>query len=197
MAEKSTAPDGARQGDGWGISWLGLDQEWNLRKSIYPMWKEKGILSHIPQSSLFLAHVRSASFRHHKEVLAYNQPFLREPYSFVFNGFLKGVFFPFQVDGNVGSQKIWTLLYSLLRQSDPQKSLFKLKEMLGKNSQCIQALNVGLCDKKSMYAYCQYSENPDYYNLQFFDSSSLKILSSEAIEGYDFQPIPPNEVLTF
>ena len=197
MAKKSTAPDGDWQGDGWGISWLGYDQEWKLKKSINPMWKEKDVFSQIPESSLFLAHVRSASFHHHKEVLDYNQPFLREPYAFVFNGHLKRVSFPFQVDGNIGSQKVWTLLYDLLKLSDPRKSLFRLKETLEKNSQCIQALNVGLCDKKNIYAYCQYSDHPDYYNLQFHESLSLKIISSETFEGYDFQPFLSNTVMTF
>ena len=196
MTKNSRALDGDWQGDGWGISWISSSQEWCIKKSIQPIWEEVHIASYIPESKLTMVHARSASFPNHKNVLDYNQPYIREPYAFVFNGFLRGVSFPRPVIGNIGSQKIWNILYDLLMQFSPEESLVRTKELLKRNSRLLQAMNIGLCDKKSMYAYCYYSEHPEYYNLHIYQSPSLKIISSEALKGYDFTPVIPDKVIT-
>lgn len=197
MAEKSRAPDGDRQGDGWGISWLDEENVWQTKKSIQPIWDETAVFSQIPESQLFLVHARSSSFPQHKNVIHFNQPFVEQRHGFVFNGLVRGISIPVGPNGSIGSQKIWFLLKGLLRQHEPKTSLIFLKNILEKNSKTVQALNIGLSDKKNMFACCWYSENPDYYNLQFYDSPSLKILCSEALQGYDFSSLKTNSIITF
>lgn len=197
MAESSQAPDGDWQGDGWGIAWLENNGVWRLKKSLRPIWKDREKFGYIPAVSRFLVHTRSASFAAHKGKLAYNQPFMHAPYAFVFNGLLKGVAFTYPVPGEIGSQKIWSLLSSFLRKYPAEKSLLRLKLLLEKNSREIQALNIGLAGREKFYAYSCFSTHPEYYQLQFSPSSSLTMISSGKLEGYDFRPVSPDEVIVF
>ncbi|MGB8952248.1 MAG: class II glutamine amidotransferase [Candidatus Aminicenantales bacterium] len=197
MAERSKAPDGDWQGDGWGVSWLDREGNWQELKSISPMWEEMDVFSKIPESRLFLAHARSASFPQHKKILAYNQPFVQEPFVFVFNGLLKEVSFSYSVPGKIGAQKIWNILLHLLKKHNPREGLEQLSRVLRNNARRILALNLGLCDKTNFYVYGQYAENPGYYHLQFFDTASLKMVCSEPLEGYEFRPVPLAETLAF
>lgn len=197
MAERSRAPDGDRQGDGWGAGWLDAQERWQTLKSSRPVWTDGSIFNLIPKSRIFLFHARSSSFLGHKNVLAYNQPFVRDSFTFVFNGLLQGVNLPVPVAGDIGSQKIWALLSDLLWAHEPGPSLERLAGLLDKNSRRIQALNIGLCDQKNLYAFCRYENQAGYYHLQFYESSGLKMVCSAALSGYDFRPLPLNEVILF
>ena len=126
MAKNSKSLDGDWQGDGWGIAWQSRDLGWNLKKSVHPIWDEEEVFSQIPKTRLFFVHARSSSFLHHKKVLAYNQPFICDPFVFVFNGLLREVSFPYRVAGNIGSQKIWKIFTDLLQQSSPKEALLQL-----------------------------------------------------------------------
>ncbi len=101
MAEKSRAPDGDRQADGWGIAWPDGDGGWIVRKSIRPVWEDAGAFPEIPAAAAFVVHARSASFPEQKDVLDYNQPYASEKAAFVFNGLLRGVALPFPVEGRI------------------------------------------------------------------------------------------------
>ena len=195
MAESSKAHDGDWQGDGWGISWLSQSREWQMRKSIRPIWKEENSFHQIPESCWFLIHARSSTFSRHKGVLDYNQPFFNESFAFVFNGLIKGVSLPLPTEGRIGSQKIWTILSKLLEDLSPPQALSKLVDLINKHSKVVQALNIGLCDKKNIYAYCQYSSNPEYYNLSVLNTPSLKMISSTPLDGYDFSPAATDEII--
>jgi predicted glutamine amidotransferase len=197
MSQRSRAFDGDWQGDGWGVGWISAAGVWDTRKSIRPIWEESALFDEIPESRFVVAHSRSASFPHHKGVPDYTQPFLLEPYAFVFNGFLQGVSLPATLPGTIGSQKIWALLNRLLRSSSPEESIARLKEILQKNSRFLQALNIGLCDKRQVFAFCYYTRYGEYYNLHRHDSSSLQMVSSEPLRGWDFRPVAPGEVLSF
>lgn len=105
VCKNSRTPDGDWQGDGWGISYTGDKNEWIIYKSINPIWEEKDQIKKIPESKFFLVHARSSSFENQRNFLEYNQPFIYEKYSFVFNGFVKGISLPFRVKGDIGSQK--------------------------------------------------------------------------------------------
>ena len=195
MAEESRAPDGDRQADGWGIGWLNQGGQWQARKSLKPVWQETEALAQFPASRLFLVHARSASFPHQKDVLEYNQPYIEESYGFVFNGLLEGVTLPFPVHGRIGAQKIWGLLSAGLRWSGPEESLLELAGRLGRSSRRVQALNIGLAGQGRLYAYCRYEGDDGYYQLQYFDSLDLQIVCSEALAGFDFQPVPREWIL--
>lgn len=195
MAEQSRAPNGDWQGDGWGAGWLDQGGNWRVQKSLRPVWQEAEALAEFPASRLFLAHARSASFPHQRNVLEYNQPYIKESYGFVFNGWLEGVAFPFPVDGRIGSQKIWSLLSAGLSRSSPEESLMELAGDLGRHSRRVQALNLGLGGQGRLYAYCRYEGDGDYYHLQFHDSPDFQMVCSEALAGFDFQPVPRDRIL--
>ncbi|MGA2586124.1 MAG: hypothetical protein ABSF88_03745 [Candidatus Aminicenantales bacterium] len=194
MAEKSRAPDGDRQADGWGAGWLDKRGNWQIRKSIRPVWEEIGASSGIPQSRIFLIHARSASFPGHKEVVAYNQPFVSDAFAFVFNGFLRGVSFPFPVKGDIGAQKIWTLLSGLMETVDPETGLARLTELLNRNTRRIQALNIGICDKNHLFASCRYVGDEPYYQLYYHNAPALSMICSEPLMGFPFSPLPRQRV---
>src|SRR5437879_4414407 len=59
MAEKSKAPDGDRQADGWGIAWL-EGNRWRSHKSLLPIWNDSKMFESFPKTSAFLVHARSA-----------------------------------------------------------------------------------------------------------------------------------------
>lgn len=191
---KCRTPDGDWQGDGWGISYLSKENRWVVKKSINPIWEEENIFKSIPESRFFLVHARSSSFGNQREFIEYNQPFVSERYSFVFNGFIKGVSLPFKVKGEIGSQKIWNLLLEFLKKETPRKSLLLLKNYILKNSKTVQALNIGLCDRSNLYALCYFESNPDYYSLFYFKDLSTFIISSEKIYGYDFTNLSSGEL---
>ena len=194
MARQSRAPDGDWQGDGWGAAWLNPDRNWKVLKSLRPIWEDADGLARIPESALFLVHARSASFFNHKGVLDYNQPYVDESFGFVFNGLIQGVSFPFAVAGEIGAQKVWSLLTDFMGRFNPEESLISLSRTLEKCSRRIHALNIGLCDKKNIFASCRYVEDAGYYHLQYFDSPSLKMICSEPLPGFAFRPIPLGRV---
>ena len=51
MCEKSRAPDGDWQGDGWGIAWQ-EKKSWKLHKSLSPVWEDQDKFISIPQTNL-------------------------------------------------------------------------------------------------------------------------------------------------
>src|SRR3989339_300826 len=193
MAENSKAFDGDWQGDGWGFSWL-ENNKWQFYKSIEPVWKEKEKFSKFPQSHIFSIHARSASFPQHKNNIKYNQPYTNESYSYVFNGLLKGV--ALSLPGDIGAQKIWQLFNNYLKKDNLTQALNKTADILKKNSQNIQALNIGVAGKNTISAYCHYTKHPDYYSLQYSDSSDVKIICSEVIDGHNFKSLPTNSLIT-
>jgi len=195
MAQKSKAYDGDWQGDGWGISWLENNQ-WFTQKSLLPIWTEKNKFSHFPQTTLFVIHARSASFPAHKNNLGFNQPFVNHPNSFVFNGFLKGVSLSSSLPGDIGAQKIWSLLRQLLNRHPPLEALDKLKEIILKNTRQVQALNIGLADQKNIYVLNYSSKHKKYYRLHYFEDDRLKLICSEPLSGkFIFKTLANNSVV--
>lgn len=193
MAEKSKAFDGDWQGDGWGFSWL-ENNKWQEYKSLKPIWKEKDRFPKFSESNIFSIHARSASFPQHKNNIEYNQPYINESYSYVFNGELKGV--TLSVPGKIGSQKIWFLLNDYLKKMSLTQALSKTTDVLKKNSRNIQALNIGVAGKNTISAYCHFTAHPNYYSLQYSDNSDVKIICSEVIDGFNFKSLPTNSLIT-
>ncbi len=193
MAQNSKAFDGDWQGDGWGIAWL-KDNKWQEYRSLKPIWEEKEKFLKFPQSYIFSIHARSASFPQHKNNIEYNQPYINEFYSYVFNGLLRGV--TLSLSGDIGAQKIWLLLNDYLKKMNLTQALYKTTDILKKNSRSIQALNIGIAGKNTISAYCHYTKHPNYYSLQYSDSSDVKIICSEVIDGFSFKSLPTNSLIT-
>lgn len=196
MVKKSRTLDGDRQDDGWGISWINNNKKWQIFKSIKPIWEDFEAFNNFPPTNMFAVHARSASFVKDKGNIDYNQPFIDQSYSFVFNGFLKGVRLSSEeIPGKIGAQKIWYLLRKFLNETKPLLALKKIKKILIDNSNEVQALNIGLADRENIYALCYYSKHPNYYQLQYGNTSKLKIVSSEKFGNFNFQSIKKNKVV--
>ena len=196
MSKESKSYDGDWQGDGCGASWLDKGK-WQTKTSIKPIWKSTEIFSEIPETSQLIVHARSASFPKHKGVLEYNQPYVYKNYAFVFNGLLKGVSLPYQLEGTIGAQKIWSLLKKFLVAFSPNESLLRTVDILNKHTREIQALNIGLSDGDEIYIYTQFGKHPDYYQLRSHQKDDLIIVCSESLEGMEFRPIETKRVLMY
>jgi len=143
---------------------------------------------------MFAIHARSASFPQHKNNIEYNQPYINDSYSYVFNGLLKGV--TLSLPGEIGAQKIWQLLNVYLKKTNLTQAVYKTTDILKKNSRNIQALNIGIAGKNTISAYCHFTAHPDYYSLQYSDNSDIKIICSEVIEEFEFKSLPTNSLIT-
>jgi predicted glutamine amidotransferase len=193
MAEKSRAYDGDWQGDGWGISWLDENNNWQIYKSLKPVWKKVQSIELPKSTKMFLIHARSASFPQHKNNIEYNQPFINNPYSYLFNGLLKGV--SITLPGDIGAQKIWNLLQSQIMKYDPNTALEKTKTILQKNSKELQAVNIAFSDKKYIYALCHYTKHEKYYQLHLYKDDNIQFICSEPLSGYSSTPISSNQII--
>lgn len=194
MVKKSKAFDGDWQGDGWGISWL-ENNTWKSYKSVKPVWEDDMKDTLLFSSRIFLIHARSASFPQHKNNKEYNQPFTNSENAFVFNGLIKGV--SLELSGAIGSQKIWALLQKKLSTTSIEKALKNTLKTLIHNSREVQALNMGVADKKNIYVLCYYSKHADYYSLYYSKTDECSIISSEPIDGFDFTRLFKDDVVKF
>ncbi|MBI2337555.1 class II glutamine amidotransferase [Candidatus Daviesbacteria bacterium] len=192
MTKKSRALDGDWQGDGWGISWC-EDEEWKAYKSLKPLWEDRKVFATFPKTNMFLIHARSASFPKDKNNIEYNQPYVYKNFSFVFNGLLKGVHL--SVPGRIGAEKIWGILKKYLNQFSPEEALQKTADLLIKNTQQVNALNIGLSDGKKLYSFCYYTMHPEYYNLQISKNEGSTIVCSEKIGGNNFEDLAVEKVV--
>lgn len=194
MAQKSKALDGDWQGDGWGIAWIEKG-EWKQYKSLKPVWEDQNTFHTFPKTNIFLIHARSASFPKDKGNIEFNQPYIYKNYAFVFNGLLKGV--RLAAPGRIGAEKIWNILKNNLVRFSPEEALQKTTDVLIKNTQQVNALNVGLSDGKKLYSFCYYTMHPEYYNLQMSKNGSKEIVSSEKIGIENFQATAVGSVVQF
>ena len=196
MAQASRAPDGDIQGDGWGMSWR-EDDRWKRYTNISPIWESKGIFSRFPETNLFLVHARSASFTKDKDNVEYNQPYTSDNLAFVFNGLLKGMKFPRPLSGDIGAQKIWSLLQEFVSGNKTSSAIEMTIKELNKHAREVQALNIGVSDGRKLHVYCQFSNNTEYYTLHVHRSPEITIVSSEPIQGYVFDLLEPKKIHTF
>lgn len=195
MAQGSPAAAGDWQGDGWGIAWVDPVHGWQIHKSLRPVWEDQAEFAGFPATQVLAVHARSASFPQHKELIAFNQPYLSPQYAFVFNGLLKGVKLPQRVPGMIGAQKLWHLLQESLATQPPVQALTTLYDTIRQHTQEIRALNLGLIDQQGrMVALSVFTQRPAYYQLQQCHTDDLTLLCSQPLPGYPFSPLPPHVV---
>jgi predicted glutamine amidotransferase len=190
MCQHSTGlHDEGWQGDGWGVTWWHDREGWQVQHAVAPIWTAIDTVQHLPPTRHLLVHARSASFAQHKGNLAYCQPYVRGPYAFVFNGFLRGVRLPRRVPGAIGAEKICFLVQEQLAQGrTPQQALAAVYAMLAQHSRDIQACNMGLSDGQT---YAFYNGNPHghpYYQLRQAHQGALYIICSEPFGAWEWQP---------
>lgn len=196
MSQKSKALDGDWQGDGWGVSTKNVDGSWKTYTSLSPIWEESNTFTSLQPTTHLVVHARSASFPSQKGILEYNQPFIQGNIAFVFNGLLKGVSFPTPIAGTIGAQKIWTIAKKHLQEMTVSEALSQTIQTLNKHTKTIQALNVGITDGTSIFAYNQYMDFPEYYSLHLHKEKTLSFIVSEPLEGYPSHPIQPKKIIT-
>ncbi len=194
--EKSIAPDGERQGDGFGVSFKNSGK-WNIRRSVKPIWEEREILNEIPRTKLLMAHARSATFSLGKDNLDYNQPFTYGQLGFVFNGTIKKMKTALKLDGEIGSQKLFSLIKLFLKNNPTLNVLEKVRDFVSAKAESIDGMNIGLVDKKNISALCQYAGNDEYFTLHFFENNELLIISSEKFGNFDWLDMQKAEVKNF
>lgn len=196
MAKNSTTFDDDWQGDGWGVAWRTQAGTWEIHTALDPVWECREVFPRIPRTTHLAIHARSASFAHHKGILQYNQPFIAHtgipalPTVFVFNGLMRSVRLPSNLDGEIGAQKLWSLLQRFLRSYPPDQALNKIAVVLRKAAE-VQAANIGLIQSGSLYALNLYSCSPEYYALHVHKTSELSIIASEPIGNYPFIMLKP------
>lgn len=197
LCKKNKAPNGDWQGDGWGINWLDESNNWQSYKSLKPIWIDfQSSAQNFHKSSItkiFAIHARSASSPSKINKINYIQPYSNENYSFVFNGFIKGV--KLNLPGDIGSQKIWSQVKSYLKNNEPVEALALINQLLTRKSEDITALNLGLISKNTLSALCKYKNNPNYYSL-FYHIGEINIICSEKIENIEFITMNNNQIIT-
>lgn len=202
MCEKSRTIDGDRQGDGWGMSWQyrensRTDTIWRDFKSLVPIWQDTANFSLVPDANIFVAHARSASYERHKGKIEYNQPYIANSACFVFNGNVHGVKVTIPLDGEIGAQKIFSLLQIELKNNGPETALKNMYDLITKNSIRIEGMNIGLVIGGMFYVVSDYFENADYFSLHLYKDSDLLIVCSQPIGAYKWEKIPTKRVLKF
>jgi predicted glutamine amidotransferase len=197
LARTTPAPDGDVQSDGWGIAWR-EGNAWRIFKSERPIWEDRRAFGSVPSANAFCAHARSASFAHQKKRVDLNQPYLAGPFAYVFNGFLEGVATPVALPGEIGAQKIWSRLQSLMAGTGtaaPENALDELAAFLDRHTRKIRGLNIGLNDGCRLYALTRFDADENYYRLQVSRSPALSIVCSGPLPGWDFEPLPPGRAV--
>lgn len=195
MAQKSRAPDGDRQGDGWGVAWYAGG--WQVKKSIRPIWEDRAVFSEIPDTLLFAVHARSASFPAHKNIIQYNQPYISGDLCFVFNGVIEGVTISRPLAGTIGAQKIFSLLCEEIKGNTIESALRTVDTTLVEHSRKIHGCNIGLVTPEAICALCRYGENSVYFSLNYYRDDTVNLVCSEPIGQYAWQTMQKGEIQTF
>jgi predicted glutamine amidotransferase len=197
MSERSRTVDGDRQEDGWGVAWKDNVGMWQSRTSLKPIWDQTHWIDEVPDTTTLAVHARSASFPQHKGVLEYNQPYLNNNDCFVFNGSLRGVRLPFNVQGSIGAQKIFALIEGELESCGPEKAMMNVYRLLTTNTQEIIGMNIGLMVNDVLYAVSEYTRNPEYFKLHFTKDADRVMVCSEPIGDYEWKTMEKGRVMTF
>lgn len=194
--QKSVAPDGELQKDGYGIAWHN-GKSWQLKKSLAPVWQEQNLFEQIPETNLFVAHARSAGFSKDRDNLDYNQPYIDDSLCFVFNGMIRKIKLNLPLEGLIGSQKLFSLLKLQTKKSGINSGLIDVNEFVLKNAEKVEGMNIGLINGKKIYVLCQFADNKDYFSLHYFQDQNITIISSETFNPYSWKKMKKGELKIF
>ena len=160
------------QGHGWGCAFL-KNGAWEIYKNVNPIWADQ--LDAFPQTSLLLAHARSA-FRDEGIVVENNMPFFDGKYVFIFNGELHGV--KIKETGRIGAEKIFNYI-KRFDKGDFRTALKKGVQIIQKRSSFIRALNLMIADSEKVYLNSLFNADFEYFTMHQKKINHGIIVSSE------------------
>jgi len=195
VTQKSVAPDGETQKDGFGIAWKN-NGKWEVQKSLKPIWEEHDTFEKIPETDFLVAHARGAGFAQDRGEIEYNEPFIEGDSCFVFNGIIRKVKLDMTLEGKIGSQKIFSLLKMYFKKN-PDTALQTVNDLILEKSEKIEGMNIGLITKDKIYVLNQYDSNEDYYGLHYFENERQTIISSEKFGDYKWNKFKKGKVHVF
>lgn len=188
MAQQSRTADGDLQADGYGVTWWHAGA-WHTHRSLKPIWQDPGSIPPLPSTHHLLLHARSASFPDQIGRLDFNQPFTHDNFAFVFNGQIQGVKLNRPIPGRIGAQKLFNLFLEHAATLPPDQALIKLHHLISTHSRQIVGFNLGLSDGQHLYAFSDYSQQPDYFTLHSVQTDNIDLICSQPLPGFDWQPI--------
>jgi len=100
-----------------------------------------------------------------------------------------------KVPGEIGSQKIFHLIEKYIPEKGIKGAINNVKVLLKSSSKKIDALNIGVCDKKSFYILCCQNGDKDYYGIRYFEDKERVMVCSEQISGFPFKIMKNNQIL--
>ena len=195
MAEMSRAPDGDRQGDGWGVAVKMLNDQFQISKNLKPVWECRDMFDAFSQTQVLAVHARSASFPNQKGIIEYNQPYIDGARCFVFNGVIQGVQLDRPLVGKIGAQKIFSLIQEELKTKNPKEVLSIVKQLLQEHARKIVGLNIGLIVNNKLYSLCEYADNSAYFGLKYFSDEHISMICSEPFGEYAWKTMQKGEIL--
>lgn len=196
MCEKSRTIEGDRQENGWGISWLDENSQWQSFHSLQPIWNDQKKLLSLPNSNHFMIHARSASFNDYLNDVSVNQPYTNENISFAFNGVIKGIKLRQKVPGKIGAQKIFNLILQKIKTKKIQDAFEIVYELIVNNSKEIESLNCVISDQEKIYMLSDSNTDHEYFQPYIFEDNNIKMFCSEKIGNYDWRKLSKKKIIT-
>lgn len=188
LSKNSLTPDGDRQKDGWGLMTTK-----NIYKSIMPIWEDDLHLYDWGNDRLLILHTRSAS--NNKNNIEFNQPFIKDGLVFVFNGLLKGV--KINIDGKIGSEKLFNLITKFY-QENTNNYLENFYQLILNKTELIVGMNIVIVDLNlnKIHILSVYTQNENYFALNFFQDQEKTIICSEPILNFNFKKLTSGTLKT-
>jgi predicted glutamine amidotransferase len=171
------------QGHGWGCAWKDPGRDWQIYRNIRPVWEDD--FSRIPETSLLIAHARSA-FEDRDIVVENNMPFTDGERVFIFNGELRGV--KIREEGRIGAEKI----FNFIRRFDTGDTLGALKkgvEIIRNRTRTIRAMNIIMVKERNICLSTFFTGDEEYFTMRCKEGPELVICSEAYPCEEGWQPI--------
>ena len=176
------------QGHGWGCAYLNEASDWEFYKNINPIWEHD--FSRFGQTSLFLAHARSA-FKDRDIVIENNMPFFDGRTVYIFNGELRGV--KIREDGRIGAEKIFNYIRRF-DKGDTRQALIKAVNIIKKRTRYIRGMNIIMANDRGIFVSSHFTEDEAYFTMRYKQGRELIICSAPYPGENNWQPIANDSV---
>ncbi len=197
------AGDPPGHGDGWGMA-LHLNSRWEVHKSGRNLLEERGhVLNHLSKAGkcpVMILHLRksawsnSATTRHAHPFQYKNTVFAHNGTIYNYQGLIPGITVP-----GLAEDALDTEVFFLRIMSDPSPSLaeaFLNTVSVIQRDYSFSALNCLFSDGRNLFAYRDYTKEPDYYSLfKASDKNSWFISSQPLTENLFWELMKKKELL--